>query len=653
MLNKVCYLVNLKKQFYISLLFLILFPFGYNAKTANDSLLSLYYGNNHDSIKIKALHQYIEKNYNTPDSAIKYSDLAIFLSRNQGPSLSLAKSFNLKAISHYYKGELEICSENLDSALLYYKGLKNKKGIATCYNGKGVIYYDQGKLYKSLDIYIQSLRIKKKIGDKKSLAMTLNNIGNVYKDLEKFDKSLKYYNESLEIKKNIDDNHWIAMTLNNIGLLHHNNKKYKKALWYYSESIGIKREIEDLHGLAMSLNNIGLTYELINEYEKAIHFYEESIFLKEEIGDKYGLAMSLINIASTFREVGNFNQCFDYLNRSEIISKEIGAISLLRDCYKKTYETFDMQNKSVEAYKYYKLYITAKDSVMNEESIKNLQSLEARYGNEAKQLTIQNLENKKRLNEIKFEKNIIELKNKSYVNYSLIGVLIVCFLFLLLFYINSRHRKKINSSLKKSLKEKEVLFKEVHHRVKNNFQVISSLLNLHAENSDDDNVIVALGEAKNRISSMALVHEKLYQSEDLERINMNSYMSKLILDIRQSLKSEVDYKSIVEIDNIFIDIQSAIPIGLIINELVTNSIKYAFDNRINNEIKISLKPKGKNIEVSYYDNGVGMPSEFDFEDLDSLGLNLVKLLVLQLHGELIIKNENGLSFVFEFLHQEF
>lgn len=642
----------MQKIFILILSGVLLFSNEVLAQEKNDSLLKVYHTAKQDTDRVKSLHQYINLNYSTPDSSIKYSKLAIELAKTTENVVLLAKSYNLLAVAYYYSGDLKRSEENLNKSLSHYLKIEYKLGIATCYNGIGVIYYDQGKLYKALQLYIQSLRIKEKLGDQKSIAMTLNNLGNVYKDLKKIDKSLEYYNKSLEIKRDINDQHGIAMTLNNIGLLYHNDKKYKEALAYYSESIGIKREINDLHGLAMSLNNIGLTYELQRDYPKALHFYEESISIKKEIGDQFGLAMSLINLSTVYRETGDYSTCFKLLLEGEKIAKEINATTQLRDSYLRMYEAHEMQGNTSNAFKFYKLYIEIKDSVLSEESIKNIQKLQAQYENEAKQLTIQNLTKKEELNNAQLAQNKAEKKSKNVTIISLIVGLIVSLGLIIFFYFVFKQRTKTNLALKKSLEEKEVLFKEVHHRVKNNFQVISSLLNLHSNNSDNEAVKKALGEAKDRVGSMALVHEKLYQSKDLSQIKMDEYISQLIKHLKDSFDAEIEFSSVIKVENVFLNIETAIPLGLIFNELITNSIKYAFKGRIDNTIDIGIKRTGEKIEVAYKDNGVGLPKEFDLDNLETLGLNLVQILVLQIHGELSINTEKGASFTFDFILPE-
>ncbi|MCB0401288.1 MAG: tetratricopeptide repeat protein [Flavobacteriales bacterium] len=614
------------------------------AQSNNDSLLTVYQSAATDSSRIDALHQFIKTNYSTPDSAIKYAEFAVEFSRNIDNKYWLAKSYNLLAIAYYYQGDLINSKKNLNESLKYYSFLKDQSGMATCYNGIGVVNYDQGKLYDALEYFIKSIRIKQKTDDTTSIAMTLNNIGNVYKDLGKYDRSMEYYNKSMELKEKVNDRHGLAMTLNNIGLLNHDHGDYETALDYYNRSLKIKKEIADLHGEAMTLNNIGLTYEVQKKYKDALSYYQKSIDLREKINDQFGLAMNLVNIATVYRETGDFTRAYKYLFRAEKIAKEVGATTQLRDCYQRLYETYERQGSIQSAYKYYKLFEETKDSIMNEESLKNVQKLQAKYENEKQQLEIQNLSKKDELNKAQLEKNKAELTSKRIVNIGLIVGIGVCIGLIIFFFVILKYRRRKETELEQSLEEKEVLFREVHHRVKNNFQLISSLLNLHLNNTDNEAVQMALNEARDRINSMSLVHEKLYKSKSLSNINLKDYVSDLVVYLLDNFDEDVDQK--IEIDELELDIETAIPLGLIFNELITNSMKYAFKKREGGKITIAIKKDGAGYEVHYADDGIGLPDHIDFDNLDSLGLNLVQILVLQLHGQLNVIRENGTAYSF-------
>jgi PAS domain S-box-containing protein len=214
---------------------------------------------------------------------------------------------------------------------------------------------------------------------------------------------------------------------------------------------------------------------------------------------------------------------------------------------------------------------------------------------------------------------------------------------------NITDRKQAEEQIKTSLKEKETLLQEIHHRVKNNMAVVSSLLSLQANSMNDDRLKAALMDSQNRVQSMSAIHEILYQSENLSSIDMDLYLSKLSSSMVQSYTTSSKINLKIEAENILIGVEQASPVGLIVNELITNSNKYAFPDNQEGEIKISLQKKEDQIELDYADNGIGIPQNFDWENAKSMGLNLVKILVEnQLDGSIALNRENGTKFTIKF-----
>ena len=217
-------------------------------------------------------------------------------------------------------------------------------------------------------------------------------------------------------------------------------------------------------------------------------------------------------------------------------------------------------------------------------------------------------------------------------------------------YDDVTEQKQAENELKNSLIEKELLLKEVHHRVKNNMAVISSLLNLQAERFKDPPVFNAFRDSRHRIRSMALVHEKLYQAKDLSKIEFSQYIKELSQQVSRSNEFQGARISVkVKADNIKLGIDTAIPCGLIINELLTNAFKYAFPNNQPGEIRIHMQLKAnKSYELIVNDNGVGLPGHIDVQNTSSFGLNLVCLLTQQLEGQVEVQREKGTRFIIAF-----
>jgi PAS domain S-box-containing protein len=222
---------------------------------------------------------------------------------------------------------------------------------------------------------------------------------------------------------------------------------------------------------------------------------------------------------------------------------------------------------------------------------------------------------------------------------------------------NALERKLVEEQLNSSLKEKEVLLKEIHHRVKNNMQVISSLLNLQSSRIKSQEILEMFKESQDRIRSMSLIHERLYQSADLAKIDFSHYIQNLASFLFQSYK--INPEAVVlttDVQDVSLDINKAIPCGLIINELVTNSLKYAFPQiseadkkkAKKGEIDIQLTSNNGEITLLYRDNGIGLPEDLDIETADSFGLQLVTTLVSQLNGRIDIKRKPGATFEITF-----
>lgn len=213
-------------------------------------------------------------------------------------------------------------------------------------------------------------------------------------------------------------------------------------------------------------------------------------------------------------------------------------------------------------------------------------------------------------------------------------------------------RKQREQELAESLAEKNVMLQEIHHRVKNNLQIICSLLNLQTQSSDPQ-IVEIMKESQNRVKSMALVHENLYKSENLSKINLESYVQDLSKNLLRSYHSKTSaIKISVAVSNISLDIDTAVPCGLIINELVSNALKYAFPQQQQGEVKISIfKADNQDVILNIADDGIGLPPEINIEQINTMGLRMVTALIRQISGTLSVNREAGSSFTISFPEQ--
>jgi two-component sensor histidine kinase len=228
-------------------------------------------------------------------------------------------------------------------------------------------------------------------------------------------------------------------------------------------------------------------------------------------------------------------------------------------------------------------------------------------------------------------------------------------------------RKKIEETMRK---QEEARIKEIHHRIKNNLQVISSLLDLQAEKFDDKNVLEAFKESQNHVASMALIHEELYESKDMVTLDFANYIQRLATDLLNSYTAKDQINLKLNLEQIYLGMDTAIPLGIVVNEMVSNSLKYVFKPGQKAEIIISLyknencdgvhensadSQENRSTNENYFqytlivaDNGPGIPKEIDIENTDSLGLQIITVLVDQIEGHLELKRDAGTEFRISF-----
>ncbi len=216
-------------------------------------------------------------------------------------------------------------------------------------------------------------------------------------------------------------------------------------------------------------------------------------------------------------------------------------------------------------------------------------------------------------------------------------------------------RQETEDQLKISLREKEVLLKEIHHRVKNNLFVVANLLEFQSDYFEEPKFIQALEDSKNRVYSMALIHEKLYQSTNLSRINFGEYLEQLIDHLLESygdIDQRVEFKT--EVDPIFLNIETAHPCGLIVNELISNVFKHAFPNGMTGQVWLKLHQSSEGIvTLTVQDNGIGFSDNIDFQNVDSLGMELICTLTTQLEGHIELIRGEGTTFNVTFLELQY
>jgi len=389
------------------------------------------------------------------------------------------------------------------------------------------------------------------------------------------------------------------------------------------------------------LNHIAYNYNNIKEYKKAIHYGEKGLELFQN-GNPVRYGEVLMHLAHAHSGLGETTVANTYFIKSSdlymnMIEKEkrkkenrskqlIGSYYLLLSNI--THDLGDFKG-SLE---HHKVHVAYKDSVAAENNIKISERLEF-----AKQTAEKNAE----IAQLALENNKQRIQRLSL----LIGLIFIGILLAILFN-RFRLKQRAFKIIKEKNKQNTLLMREIHHRVKNNLQIILSLLGAqiskHSTNAELETVLV---ESQNKIKSMAIIHQNLYQDKNYTEVNAKSYVIELINNLKKSFSNELKFEMDIESKNIKMGL--AIPLGLIINELITNCFKYAFsDSEKHNNVKIGFKEweESHKFQLLIKDNGKGLPEDFDLNAPSSFGMQLVQGLVDQLHGKIDLLQDGGTTF---------
>ena len=519
--------------------------------------------------------------------------------------------------------------------------------------------------YSRLELYERQFDIRSK---KRELGLTENIMFyDIYSNLGQYRKAMKDY--IAEQKSKIDEGDFYAKAgyNNNIGNYLRLDKSIPTALTYFKKANAFmdvyfndilsdrtEQELVAAHVLkGKILGNIGKCHVLAKDYKTAISFLEESVDIINKYNKgKYSsdLIENSLELADCYLQLKDYNKVTDYLIQIDEPKKATNIIKKNRI----SAALYDRTEDFKTANEYLKRNVRIRDSIDENNSKIINQQLTA--------VLNQNLENSRSMLEkqkLALEKSRIDIiekdKSISLVFISLVFTLLG-FAGLVYAYLKSIKNQRLIAEQKhiieNSLVEKDSLLKEIHHRVKNNLQMVSSLLSLQTKNTRSKAAIAALEEGKSRVKAMALIHQKLYQNDDLSVIEMQGYIESLINSVQSVYKKGGHNINItIDAEGVELDIDRAIPFGLILNELVSNSFKYAFPNdEDDGKIYIHLrKINGQEGFFEYTDNGVGLPEDTEERANSSMGIRLMNRLANQLQTNLNTdRTADGVRFWFNF-----
>lgn len=531
---------------------------------------------------------------------------------------------------------------NLDSAFYYYNSsidVFNKLGDA---NKTSFLEINLAALYREKGIYEKALALLFSAATKLErqqpdhpLAKCYNSMGITYRLDKDYEKSLFYHKKALQVRQLKNDFSGIGGSFNNIGNVFVDLRQLDSALHYFLKSLEVKRNVNDKRSVASTLNNIGDVRLAQGEPVDAQKYYVESLTLKQQSNDRVGQVITLNGLAECMLLLKQYTAVLKYLNQADDLEKQMGG---LLEQYKNNLQIrvrlYRMTGQYREATEFSEKLMKVNDSLYNQDKVSTIQRIQASYEVDKKEQQIEILHADQKLNQA-------ALHTQSLWITILIVTVILTSIITGLIYNNFHAARKNRNRI-------ETLMRELHHRVKNNLQILSSLISLQSQNLTDENAILSAKSTESRINAMALIHRKLYTDTHNTIVSTRGYFRELIEYLVSSYN--VTNQQLVlslDIDEVEVDVDKAIRMGLIVNELISNAFKHAYAGASNAELAILVKQHGLHLHITVKDNGPGLPTNRNNEE-EKFGARMVAMLVKELKGSYATQSAVGTTHLLTF-----
>ena len=577
---------------------------------------------------------------------------------------TLQEGLEVSLKNEYYTGIAEIYGDlgnlnnnlgNTNTALEYhFKALEYAKKhnifveYARAKINIGEIYEAQGKYKLSIETFEKALNFcvaHHFAGFKSSIYESL---GDVNITIKEYETAKKNYTTAVDYAKRLNNNNRLINSLNKLGVLHLELNGLDKALDFHNQALQVATTSKAYTLEAKTRANLANVLLQLNKTDKALEHITLALHQFETLKIKDNLDNAYIITAKIYHKLNRKKESHTYYKKAYEVAKNTNHINTLKLASSGLAMAYEESGDLLNSIKYHKEYNTYSNQIRNEDGIKQIIRLEMQDVYKKKSLT----DSINKANEIKllqYEYDKKEERNKLRNYTAIFSIIILLAVVLCIAYFYNQKKKiaavlsKKNKAIRVALNDKEILLKEVHHRVKNNMQVVSSLLYLKSKNTEDKIAKEALIDSKKRIDAMQLVHQKMYQKGNYQQIDVLEYFNDIVTLLLQPIKAPEDCFT-VHGEELWLDVEQTQALGFILHELIANSIKYAWNKTDTKKVDISIIKTNNEIQFSYSDNGKGLPENFDITTTKSFGMKLIySLSTRQLLGKTQISNTNGFT----------
>ncbi len=546
-------------------------------------------------------------------TAILHFDSVIVRNEKDRTGYSLADCYNFSGLCNYYIRKLDIASEKALQAIRYRRETGDTAYIHNPYMVHALVLWEQDD-HEAAKVYFKKVAHNARaVNDLRRVRLAHENLSFVLRDQDSTDAAIEQMTAAWEISKEMNYDWGSVRYFNMVGEIEMDRGNYQTGHDYIKKSIG----------------------------------YMTPTVAPQSRGDIYlDLARAKIIMADSVyggnsakrREL--FTEALPLAQDGWELASQVNSANVMLDAGQVLATLYSNLHRYKEAFEFSQKAKTITEDINDKARTEAIAKMTTEYKTELVEAQNESLKQSQKAQKA-------QLKQQNLIIYGAIALLVLIVVIAVIIYRSRLKLKSANRTIEKSLSEKELLLKEIHHRVKNNLQVVSSLLDLQSRSIEDEEALATFMEGQNRVKAMALIHQKLYQNENLATIDFAEYAENLMKELAAIYPSAKGVKTSIQADgNSAFDIDTAVPLGLILNELISNAYKYAFDGKSAGELNVSVEPLGDGKhQLTVSDSGAGLPSEFDFQKAKSLGLKLVRRLAKQLYGSVTYSHEEGAKFV--------
>jgi two-component system, sensor histidine kinase PdtaS len=558
---------------------------------------------------------------------------ALQLLQEAGLESDMAETYNRLGIVYRRLSDIKKSLYYFDEGIVTAKKYKQDPVLGVLFMNKANSLTEAARYDEAVAMHLESIRIKEKAKDERGLQQSYNNIAIVYKRTQQYQNSLEYFRKANLLAKQFNNKAGLGYNYANMADLYLILHKKDSVPALYEMSLSAFAATEDKAGLGFAYHNYGNFLQEHQQLDKAEEMLQKALAIRKETKSPYDIASTMNVMGALLTKKGKTKEAEDLLMQSLAMLKDENSVRQ-KDAYKHLAEHYKATGNYEEAYKYQAGYIAMTDTLANENEVTTMLRTQSQYEVEKRDAQLELAKKDKALQELSVSKKDQQL---IYLGIALVLALLLSGVL----FFNYRNKKQHAIVLENKNTQIETLIRELHHRVKNNLQVVSGLLSLQSSRMEDDKARQAMDEGRTRVDAMAMIHQKLYMDKDLAAVDIKDYLENLTASLAGSFGySKQHIETSVAMPQISLDIDMAIPIGLIVNELVTNAFKHAFSNTAQPKIKINLtRNEDGSMNLNVSDNGSGILMDTDTSK--SFGMKLVHTLVTQLNGTMQQQQHNG------------